>query len=406
MESANSLSENTISNPRRIAISVLLGTLAAFGSLTVDMYLPSFPTIANEFGTSASNVQLSLTFCLLGLAAGQIVFGPLSDKRGRKIPLISALILYVVASVLCIFAPSIWFFIAARFFQGLTASAGVVISRAIVRDIYSGKDLTRLYGLITLFVGVGPILAPIIGGAVLNFTNWQGIFLLLGFLTLAILAFIFIVLPETNPASNRGDGNMKETLITFGKLTKNRRFLGYGLTQGLIMASVFANVSGTPFIYQSIYGVSPQMFSFLFALNGAGIIIGTRIIGRITKRIEEDKLLYIGLCISTLFSIILFFMTWIQAPLSLIVIPLFLIVSCTGISTPLTFSLAMRNQKKHAGSASAFLGILPYLLGGIAIPFVGIAGESTAVPMGITMVIANLGGLLSYLLLVRKNVLT
>lgn len=350
------------------------------------MYLPSFPTIANAFGTSASNVQLSLTFCLLGLAAGQIVFGPLSDKRGRKMPLISALILYVFASVLCIFAPSIWLFIAARFFEGLTASAGVVISRAIVRDIYSGKDLTKLYGLITLFVGVGPILAPIFGGAVLNFTNWQGIFLLLGFLTLTILAFIFIVLPEINPASNRVDGNIKETLITFGKLTKNKRFLGYGLTQGLIMAGVFANVSGTPFIYQSIYGVSPQMFSFLFALNGAGIILGTRIIGRITKKIEEDKLLYIGLCISTLFSI-----------------PLFLVVSCTGISTPLTFSLAMRNQKKHAGSASAFLGILPYLLGGIAIPFVGISGESTAVPMGVTMVIANLGGLLSYLLFVRKN---
>ncbi|CEI82714.1 Bicyclomycin resistance protein [Oceanobacillus oncorhynchi] len=367
------------------------------------MYLPSFPTIANAFGTSASNVQLSLTFCLLGLAAGQIVFGPLSDKRGRKMPLISALILYVFASVLCIFAPSIWLFIAARFFEGLTASAGVVISRAIVRDIYSGKDLTKLYGLITLFVGVGPILAPIFGGAVLNFTNWQGIFLLLGFLTLAILAFIFIVLPEINPASNRVDGNIKETLITFGKLTKNKRFLGYGLTQGLIMAGVFANVSGTPFIYQSIYGVSPQMFSFLFALNGAGIILGTRIIGRITKKIEEDKLLYIGLCISTLFSIILFFMTWIQAPLPLTVIPLFLVVFCTGISTPLTFSLAMRNQKKHAGSASAFLGILPYLLGGIAIPFVGISGESTAVPMGVTMVIANLGGLLSYLLFVRKN---
>lgn len=386
---------------KTLGISILLGVLAAFGSLTVDMYLPSFPAIAEDYGTSASDVQLSLTFCLFGLAAGQIIFGPLSDSKGRKIPLVSALVLYAVASILCIIAPSIWLLIAARFLQGLAASASVVISRAVVRDVYSGRDLTKLYGLITLFVGAGPIVAPIVGGMVLAFTNWQGIFMVLIFFTIAILGAIFLILPETHPVSRRVESSPAKTLATFGGLMKNKKFLGYALTQGLLMASVFASVSGTPFVYQTIYGVSPQSFSALFALNGLGIMVGTRTIGRVTKKINEDTFLFVGLCVSTCFSLMLLVMTLLEAPLVFIVLPVFLIVSCAGISTPITFSMAMSNQEQRAGSASAFLGILPYFFGGLAIPFVGIAGEHTAVPMGITILVANAGGLLSYIVLVR-----
>ncbi|GAB2532483.1 multidrug effflux MFS transporter [Gracilibacillus alcaliphilus] len=381
----------------------ILGILAAFGSLTVDMYLPSFPDLAQTFTTNASYVQLSLTFCLLGLAAGQIVFGSLSDQRGRKKPLLLSLFLYIAASAVCIFASSIEVFITARFFQGLTASAGVVIARAVVRDLYSGKELTRLYSLITLFVSVGPILAPIIGGAVLDFTSWHGIFVVLMGMSLLMILLVSVKLPETLPLEARSSSDIKATLIIFIQLFKNKVFLGYGLTQGLLMAGVFAYVSGSPFIYQTIYGVSPQVFSYLFAINGMGIMLGTRIASYLTYRVPEQRILTIGLLLSTSASLFLLVMTFIQAPLIWIAVPLFFIVLCVGMNTPATFSLAMQKQDEHAGSASALLGILPYLFGSLVIPFVGIAGETTAVPMGLIMLITSSGALISFWLLVKKN---
>lgn len=395
------LNAQPLSTGHRLWMAVLLGSLAAFGSLSIDMYLPAFPVITQGFQTSASLVQLSLTACLLGLAGGQIVIGPLSDTKGRKGPLLYFLLLYIAASILCVFAPSIWVFIAARFIQGFSASAGVVISRAIVRDLYSGRELTKFFAILMLVMGVSPILAPVIGGMILKVTTWHGVFELLCAIALLMFIIVLITLPETHPSgSKRG---MKQTVLTFGDLIKDQAFVGYALAQGMIMAGAFAYVSGTPFIYQGIYGVSPQVFSLLFAMNGIGIILGSQLTGRLSGIISENKLLLSGLLCSTTASLFLVGMILINAPLLLIVIPLFFIVSCIGVVTTTCFSLAMQTQGHRAGSAAALLGLLPFLLGAITAPLVGLAGKSTAVPMGLMIMIADLGALASYVFLVNKH---
>ncbi|RSL30301.1 Bcr/CflA family efflux MFS transporter [Salibacterium salarium] len=402
MESSTAATQ-PLTKARRIWMAILLGSLAAFGPLTIDMYLPSFPSIANDLGTSASLVQLSLTACLLGLAGGQLVIGPVSDMKGRKGPMMISLSAYVAASILCVFAPSIWVLIAARFLQGFSASAGIVISRAVVRDLYTGKELTKFFALLMLVNGLAPILAPVAGGIVLELTTWHGVFAILSFIGLFMLITVFMLLPETLTNENRATAGIKRTILTFGDLVKDRTFTGYALAQGLVMAGIFAYVSGTPFVYQGIYGVSAQVFSFLFAMNGIGLIIGSQLTGRLAGIIAETKILFTGLLVTTSASILLMAMILIEAPLLFIVIPIFFIVSCVGVVTTTCFSLAMETQGHRAGSASALLGLLPFLFGATSAPLVGVAGENTAVPMGLIILIANLGALACYLLLVRNK---
>ncbi|SFQ02950.1 multidrug effflux MFS transporter [Salibacterium halotolerans] len=392
----------TLSKLRRIWMAVLLGSLAAFGPLTIDMYLPSFPSIANDLDTTASSVQLSLTACLLGLAGGQLVIGPISDMKGRKTPMIISLGVYAAASFLCVFAPSIWVLIASRFLQGFSASAGIVISRAVVRDLYTGKELTKFFALLMLVNGLAPILAPLAGGIVLNWTSWQGIFVILSVIGLFMLTTVFLLLPETLADENKSNSGIKHTIRTFGELMKDRTFAGYALAQGLVMAGIFAYVSGTPFVYQGIYGVSAQVFSILFAMNGIGLIIGSQLTGRLAGFIDENKILKTGLFVTMGASIFLLIMILLQAPLVFIVIPIFLVVSCVGVVTTTCFSLAMETQGHRAGSASALLGLLPFLFGATSAPLVGVAGEGTALPMGLIIFIADALALSCYLFLVRK----
>lgn len=189
----------SLTGSKRFKFALLLGALAAMGPLTIDMYLPSFPTIADSFDTTASFVQISLTACLLGIGLGQLVFGPMSDVHGRKKPLLVALIIYFIASALCAFSPSIGFFIAARFLQGFAASAGIVISRAVVRDVYSGKELTKFFALLMLINNLAPILAPVLGGGILAFTDWNGVFVVLSAIGFLLFAVVLWKLTETLP---------------------------------------------------------------------------------------------------------------------------------------------------------------------------------------------------------------
>lgn len=387
---------------RRLWIVVILGILAAFGPLTMDMYLPGFLQIAEDFGSTASLVQLSLTASLLGIASGQIVVGPLSDAKGRKKPLLIALLFYIVASILCVFAPNIWVFIVVRFFQGLAASAGVVLSRAMARDMYSGSELTKFFAMLMLVNGLAPILAPIFGGAILKYSTWYMIFVVLALIATLMLIVVFAGLKETLAQEKRTTTSIKKTLLTFIDLLKDKSFVGFALVQGLMMAGMFAYISGTPFIFQGIYGVSPQTYSLLFGLNGLGLVIFTQTAGRLAGKIPERKILWSGLLIATTASIVLLLMILIKAPLLLIVVPLFFAISSCGITNTASFSLAMETQGHRAGSAAALLGLLPFLLGAITAPLVGIAGEETAVPMGIILVCTSIGAFCSYLFLIRK----
>jgi DHA1 family bicyclomycin/chloramphenicol resistance-like MFS transporter len=366
------------------------------------MYLPSFPTIVKEYSTTASLVQISLTTCLLGLGLGQLIIGPMSDVLGRRKPLLIFLIMYLLASVVCAFAPNIYFFIVARFLQGFAAAGGLVISRAIVRDVYSGRELTKFFALLMVVSNLGPIMAPIAGGGILFFTNWTGVFIVLACIGMVLFLIISLKLEETLPIEKRIPSNFIQVLKNFGSLLKDRQFTGYALTQGFIIAGIFAYVSGIPFVYQNIYGVSPQVFSLLFGVNGIALIIGSQLVGRYSDVIPEKTFLKIGLILSNTAGAVLLGALLIKAPLFAIAIPIFFLVSCIGIIATTSFSLAMESQGHIAGSASALLGVLPFILGSLTAPLVGIAGEYSAIPMGVTIFLASFMAFLSYFGLVRK----
>ncbi|MET3211248.1 UNVERIFIED_CONTAM: DHA1 family bicyclomycin/chloramphenicol resistance-like MFS transporter [Paenibacillus sp. PvR008] len=387
---------------RILWIAFVLGALSAFGPLSIDMYLPSLPTLADNLHTTTSLAQLSLTACLLGLAVGQIVAGPLSDVRGRRGPLVVSLVLYAAASLLCVFAPNIGVLIGLRFIQGLTGSAGIVISRAVARDLYSGKELTHFFSLLMLVNGVAPIAAPVLGGVLLNFVSWRGVFMVLCVVGVAMLIAVVLGLPETLPVSRRSSGGLKQTLSTLGHLFTDRRFMGYALSQALITGAMFAYIAGSPFVLQDIFGVSPQTYSIIFAVNGLGIVLFSQLTGRLVGRFSERQLLLSGLLIAAIAGISLLTVALTGGQLLAVLVPLFFVVSCVGIVSTTTTSLAMQSQQRSAGSASAMLGLLPLLLGSIASPLVGLGSGTTPIPMAIVIAIAEVGALLSFMVLAKE----
>jgi DHA1 family bicyclomycin/chloramphenicol resistance-like MFS transporter len=381
---------------------MILGTLAAFGPLSIDMYLPALPHIAKELHTTTSLVQLSLTFFLLGLSLGQLVSGPQSDVRGRRKPLLIGLMIYALASLLCAFSQSIWFFIILRFIQGFAGAAGIVIARAIVRDLYSGSELTKFFALLGLVNGVAPILAPILGGQLLRIAPWQGVFFILSIIGLCMFFVVLFCLPETLPIDSRSEGGLNHTLSTFKSLLFDRSFIGYALAQGLIFAAMFAYISGSPFVLQNVYGSSPQFFSLVFAINGIGIIISSQITGRLAGRVSEGKLFVVGLSIAFAGSIILLIMILLHAGLYAILLPLFFVVSSVGMVSTSGSSIAMQNQGRSAGSAAALLGVLSFVFGGSTAPLTGL-GNAPALSMGIVMALVSFCAVLIYIFLTPRQ---
>ncbi|WP_397376480.1 multidrug effflux MFS transporter [Paenibacillus sp. MER 180] len=388
---------------QRLSMAVILGSMTAIGPLSIDMYLPSLPMLASDLQTSTSFAQLSLTACLMGLALGQLMLGPLSDARGRRKPLILSLAIYVIASVLCAVVPSIGGLIALRFIQGMAGSGGIVIARAMVRDMYSGSELTKFFSLLMLINGLAPILAPIAGGQLLKFTTWHGVFIVLGLLGLLMMIAAWFGLPETLQPERRSTGGLRTTMATFHTLLSDREFMGYACTQGFVFAAMFGYISGSPFVLQEIYGASPQAYSLFFALNGLGLIIATQITGRLASRFHEKRLFIAGIVQTVSGGLLLLAAILLQAPLIAVVIALFIVVSSTGVVNTAGFSLAMQGQGERAGSASAMLGLMSFIAGSLAAPLVGIAGSHTAVPMGVVIACCGLGAVLSYLFMIRKR---
>jgi len=388
----------------RIWTAVILGMLAGIGPLCTDLYLPVLPQIAGDLQTVPSLVQLSLTACLLGLALGQIIIGPNSDVYGRRIPLISSLVVFTIVSFLCAVAPSIWILIVLRFIQGVAGAGGVVISRAIVSDLYSGAELTKFFSLLMLVNGLAPIIAPIAGGQLSKITTWNGVFIILGIFSIVMLLAASGGLKESLPKHKRSKGGIKATFIVFEKLLKDRNFIGHVLIQGFTIGGLFAYISASPFVLQNIYGASAETFSFCFAVNGVGIIIATQITGRLTGTVfSESQLLRFGIMLSVSASLFLLMMIFFVAKLIFILVPLFIIVSCIGITMTNSFALAIKEQGKVAGSASALLGLVAFVFGAIVAPIVGMGGSYTAVPMGIVIVVSNLAALICCRKLVPKS---
>ncbi|RAU92808.1 multidrug effflux MFS transporter [Paenibacillus sp. YN15] len=384
----------------RLRLILILGSLSAFGPLSLDMYLPSLPALAGELGTGASQAQLSLTFCLLGLALGQMLAGPLSDVRGRRMPLLASLAVYATASLLCAYSPNIWIFCGLRLVQGLAGAAGIVLSRAVVRDMYTGTELTRFFAMLMLVNGAAPILAPILGGQLLQWTSWRGVFVILAAIGGIMLASVWLWLPETLPPDRRARGGLGHTLAAFRSLLRDRRFIGLALAQGFMYAAMFAYIAGSPFALQELYGVSPQMFSVVFAANGLGIILAGQTAGKLAGRVKEQTLFRCGILIGLAGGLGLPAALLAEAGLPAILPCLFLVVSSIGIASTSGTSLAMESYGHAAGSASALLGLISFIAGGIVSPLVGLGGNTTAMPMGIIIALAESGAVLCYILLV------
>ncbi|MDR4947137.1 multidrug effflux MFS transporter [Neobacillus cucumis] len=347
-------------------------------------------------------VQVSLTACLLGLSLGQIVMGALSDVHGRRKPLLIAMILYAISSFACVFAPNVEIFIVLRFIQGFFVSAGT-ISNAIVRDKYSGVELTKFFSLLSMISSVAPLLSPLAGSALISFMPWVGVFIFLGLLGLLLTFITSWRLKESLPEEKRAPSNFRDLFRNFTILLKNRTFMGYALAQGIMQAGTFAYVSGTPFIYQKIYGLSPQAFSFIFSLNGISLILASQLVRKLAGRLTERRILLAGLSLSCITSTIVLFVVLIHGPLLALVIPLFLYISSLGLIKPPSFTLAMESQGHIAGSASALLGVLPFLIGCVTSPLVGVAGEYSAVPLGVITFTTSLLAFVAYIFLVKKK---
>ncbi|MHA7966880.1 multidrug effflux MFS transporter [Paenibacillus sp. CAU 1782] len=398
-----SVSQLAPSRSRRLFLAAVLGSLAAIGPLSIDMYLPALPALAEELQTSASLTQLSLTAFLIGIALGQLIVGPISDVRGRRYPLLIGVVAYTLVSFLCVIAPNIWTFVLLRLAQGLAGAAAIVVARASVRDLYSGVELTRFFALLMLVNGAAPIFAPIIGAEILTVTSWRGVFAVLGFSGLLMLAAVLLGLKETLPLERRSKGGMGNMLLSYKKLLGNRTFIGYALTQGFMMAAMFAYISGSTFVLQQLFGVSPRMFSLIFGLNGLGLIIATQVAGRLAGRIEARRMLGFGLVMAVAGALLLLVSAWLKLGLVFVIPAFFLVVSSIGVISTTTTSLSLQDQGKSAGSASALLGMLSFIFGGVAAPLVGLGGETTAMPLAIVILVMVALAVVSFVVLTGER---
>ena len=365
---------------------LILGALSAIGPLSIDMYLPALPAITSEMLSAPAQVQLPLTACLIGVSVGQVIAGPVSDVRGRRVPLIVGVAGFMLASLLCAFAPSVPMLIAFRLLQGILGGTALVIVRAVVRDLYDGAAIARIFATLMLVSGLAPILAPIAGAQLLAFTSWRGVFVALSVAGLVLLLAVLPGVRETLPAGQRESGGLKHTVNTFWKLLRDRSFMGAALTAGLAFAAMFGYISGSPFVLQEVYGATPQQYSLIFGLNALALTVMAQVGGRLSGRVPPALLVRIGLAVGLLGAGVL--LTAALAGLGLwgIVSGLVVLMLGQGLVLPGTGALALASQPAQvAGSASALLGVLQFALGAAAAPLVGLAGSGTAVPMACVM---------------------
>ncbi|MFB7503418.1 multidrug effflux MFS transporter [Streptomyces broussonetiae] len=368
-------------------VTLVLGGLTATPPLAMDMYLPSLPEVTRTLHAPAATVQLTLTACLAGMALGQLAVGPMSDRWGRRRPLLAGLAVYVLATALCAFAPNVGTLVVFRLAQGLAGAAGIVIARAVVRDLYDGVAMARFFSTLMLISGVAPIVAPLIGGQILRVTDWRGVFVVLTVVGALLAVLVWLRLPETLPPAQRHRGGAAHALRTMRTLLADLPFTGYTLAGGFAFAALFAYISASPFVIQEIYGASPQTFSLLFGLNSVGLVIAGQVNGKaLVGRVSLEKVLACGLAVIVLASTALLLMSagaLGKVGLTPVAAALFVLMSAMGITLPNAQSLALLRTRHAAGSASALLGTTSFLVGAVASPLVGIAGEHTAVPMAL-----------------------
>ncbi|MER7166174.1 multidrug effflux MFS transporter [Micromonospora sp. NPDC000207] len=369
------------------ALVVLLGLMTAVGPLSLDMYLPAFPEMTRDLEAGAAQIQISLTTCMVGMAAGQLVTGPLSDRWGRRTPALVGLAGYALLSLVCAFAPSAGALAALRFGQGFAGGIGVVVARAVVRDLYSGRDAAKYFSRLILVFGVAPVAAPAIGSLVLKVGSWRAIFVTLAVIGALLTLAVARWLPETLPATRRNTGGLTALGRTVGSLLTDRVYIGYALTQGLAFASLFAYISGSSFVVQDVFGLSMTVFAVIFGVNALGLVAMGQANVRLLDRFSPRTLLVGTLVVSSVAALTT--LTGVLTGLvALVLVALFFFVSSLGMVMPNGTALALDRHAAHAGTAAALLGAIQSVIGAVAAPLVGLGGEGTALPMAVVMCVA------------------
>jgi DHA1 family bicyclomycin/chloramphenicol resistance-like MFS transporter len=373
-----------------VLLVVILGALTALAPLSIDLYLPALPELGEDLSASTSLVQLTLTACVVGLGVGQLVAGPLADAFGRRPPLLVGLAGFAVSSGLCALAPSVELLVVLRLVQGATGAAGLVIARAVVRDVY-GPEATRIFAALLLVSGLAPVIAPLVGGQMLHFTTWRGTFVVLLGLGVVLLAVTWLGLGESLPRERRRSDGLPATLATLARLSADRSFMPYVACFALTFGAFFAYISASPFVLQDIHGVSPQLFSVIFAVNSAALIGAGQIVGHVAERVGAHRLLTAGVWLVAACGAVLVLVVALGAGLWPLLACLMGIAIATGMVIPPATVLAMAGHGHVAGSASALLGLAQFGLAGILAPLVGLGGSDTALPMAIVIVACGAG---------------
>ena len=369
---------------------LLLGSLSALGPLAVDMYLPSFPAIEAEFHATPAAVERTLAVYFLGLALGQLVYGPLGDRVGRKPPLYVGLGLFILSSIGCALAPGVHSLLALRFCQALGGCAEMVMARAIVRDRFHERDAARVFSSLMLVMGVAPILAPLVGGWLVVHVGWRMIFGIIAAFAAACLVAVAVALPESLPPARRQRRSAAEVLAVYRQLVRHRDLIAHSVSGSLVLAGVFAYVAGSPFLFIQLFHVRPDHFGLFFGTNAAGLIASSQVNGYLVRRHDPRRVLRAALVVAAVAGTTLLAMaTTGTGGFAGLLVPLFAFLCCFGFVVPTSTALAMAPHGRVAGNASAVLGAIQFLVGGTGGLMVSLLHNGTAVPM--TAVIAACG---------------
>ncbi|SDB18305.1 multidrug effflux MFS transporter [Belnapia rosea] len=379
---------------------LILAAMSAFGPLATDMYLPAFPAIAAGLRTDAATVQKTLAAFFAGMAIAQLAFGPLSDRFGRRPPLLAGLGIFVLGSIGCALTGDAGWLSVWRFVQGLGGCAGMVTARAILRDVTEGTATIRLMSRLMLVVTLAPILAPSIGGLLLGWGGWRAIFWALVAYGLGLALVVTLTLPETLAPERRRREGLVGIVTVYARMLGNRRFMGLVLSGVLPMGGLFAYIAGSPFVFMELHGVAPAHYGLVFGANALGIMGVSQLNAMLSQRHPPERVLLWGLLAMAGAGVVLAALSGSGSFLG-VALPLFVYVASIGMVMPIAAALAMASQGRAAGSASALIGTLQFSGGALTGALVGALHDGTAVPMAVVMGVAGVGGLLFRLLLVR-----
>ena len=375
----------------------MLGSVSAIGPAAMDAYLPGLPELARDFGVSPSAAQVTVTTYLLGLALGQLLSGPLSDVHGRRRPLVAGMAVFTVTTLACSLAPSLYVLAGMRLVQGTAAAVGVAVGRAIVRDLYAGAAGARYLSRLMMVIGLAPILAPIVGGQLLRFTSWRGVFVALAVLGLALTAIGARLLPETLPRERRRAAGLGITLRTFAQLLADPRFVGFVLIVGLGGGAMIGYVAGSSFVLQEVYGASPQLYGVLFGLNAVFLVAGAQVNAHLLATRSPRSLLRVGLVMLVVAGVALVVIVSLpKAGLATVMAPLMLQMASWSFVQANALALALTDHPEVAGTAAALLGVSQYAFGAFTAPLVGLGGSDTALPMALVIAACAVGAAVAF----------